>query len=179
MENVIFWKCLFLPTKLAGSLISVWSASEIYSISKVPPEVYLAHTWYQLQIKELSDQKQNLNHPPKGDRPDICFQHVHGKLSNVALCDFTWQTYSFFLYRNEILGSSGKLAKWDACQHHSDETDLHHLTDCHCQFIWALVQSNLQASIVSKHGSNLLQEFICFIWRLSLALHRVWSYVKR
>lgn len=77
MENVIFWNCLFLPTKLAGSLISVWSASERYSISRVPPKVYLAHTWYQLQIKELSHRKQNLNHLPQGDRPDICFQRIH------------------------------------------------------------------------------------------------------
>lgn len=37
MENVIFWKFLYLPTKLAGSVIS-----EIDSFSGVSQEVYLA-----------------------------------------------------------------------------------------------------------------------------------------
>lgn len=149
MENVIFWNCLFLPTKLAGSLISVWSASERSSISRVPPKVYLAHTWYQLQIKELSHRKQNLNHLPQGDRPDICFQHIHGKLSNVVLCDFTSQT--FFWWKWNILGKFWKTCKMRRIsQHRPGEPDLHHLTECRCQFLWALVQRNLQASIWLK-----------------------------
>lgn len=149
MENVIFWNCLFLPTKLAGSLISVWSASERYSISRVPPKVYLAHTWYQLQIKELSHRKQNLNHLPQGDRPDICFQRIHGKLSNVVLCDFTSQT--FFDGNGIFLGSSGKLAKRGMYPSMALMNQICTIwQNCHCQFLWALVQRNLQGSIWLK-----------------------------